>query len=154
MAYDGAIRASDSDRERVVAILREAYTEGRLDLTEFDERTTAAYAARTWAQLRELTRDLPAGLSLESGVGSRPFTVSPVGAGPGQLQRPDRGPVFFPFLPVVIFWFVVAGAARGGAGLVVPAVIILFIWLRMALRDRDRNHRPDGSPPRPGGGPA
>lgn len=154
MAYDGAIRASDADRERVVAILREAYTEGRLDLTEFDERTTAAYAARTWAELRELTRDLPAGLSLEAGVVSRPFTVSPVGPGPGQLRRPDRGPVFFPFLPVVIFWFVVAGAARGGAGLVVPVVLILFIWLRMALRHRDRNHRPDGSPPRAGGGPA
>jgi hypothetical protein len=59
VGHDGAIRASDSDRESVVEILRQAYTDGRLDLGEFDERTTAAYAAKTWADLRQLTSDLP-----------------------------------------------------------------------------------------------
>jgi hypothetical protein len=40
MASDDPIRASDADREVVVATLREAYTAGRLDLDEFDERTS------------------------------------------------------------------------------------------------------------------
>jgi hypothetical protein len=152
---DGAIRASDSDRESVVEILREAYTEGRLDLGEFDERTTSAYAARTWAQLRELTRDLPAGADLGTAIQPR-HAVAGLGApGPGQIRRPDRGPVFIPFLPFVIFWFVVAGAARGGSGLVVPALILIFVWLRLAVRHHHgRDHPPGGSPPRPGGGPA
>jgi hypothetical protein len=155
VGYDGAIRASDSDREGVVEILREAYTEGRLDLGEFDERTTAAYAARTWAQLRELTRDLPAGAHLGLGLQPRQL-IAPIGAGPGQVRRPERGPVLLPFLPVVVFWFVVAGAARGGSGLVVPAIILLFVWLRLALRHHHggRDQRPGGSPPRPGDGPA
>lgn len=53
------IRASDHDRDAVVAMLRDAYTEGRLTLDEFQERTAAAYDGRTWGDLRELTTDLP-----------------------------------------------------------------------------------------------
>src|ERR1700728_4143372 len=59
MASDDPIRASDADREVVVATLREAYTAGRLDLDEFDERTTAAYESKTWGDLRNLPPALP-----------------------------------------------------------------------------------------------
>jgi hypothetical protein len=60
MASDDPIRASDSDREVVVATLRDAYTAGRLTLDEFDERTTAAYEGKTWGDLRQLTATSPA----------------------------------------------------------------------------------------------
>jgi hypothetical protein len=53
------IRASDRDRDAAVTTLRDAFAEGRLTLDEFQERTTAAYAGRTWGALRELTNDLP-----------------------------------------------------------------------------------------------
>jgi hypothetical protein len=53
-----ALRASDADRQRVVALLQGACADGRLTLGEFDERSAAAYAARTQDQLAELTRDL------------------------------------------------------------------------------------------------
>ena len=56
---DRAIRASDQERESVVDVLRDAFTDGRLTFDEFEERTAAAYAAKTWAQLWELTADLP-----------------------------------------------------------------------------------------------
>lgn len=52
-------RASDADRERVVEVLRDATSDGRLDLDEFEERMTAAYRARTYGELRPLTDDLP-----------------------------------------------------------------------------------------------
>ncbi|MQA86961.1 MAG: DUF1707 domain-containing protein [Streptosporangiales bacterium] len=52
-------RASDLDREGVVERLREATAEGRLDLTEFEERMAAAYRARTYGELAPLTEDLP-----------------------------------------------------------------------------------------------
>lgn len=55
----GALRASDADRERVAAILREAAGEGRIELHELDERLGAVYAARTYAELEPLTADLP-----------------------------------------------------------------------------------------------
>jgi hypothetical protein len=51
-------RASDEDRERTVALLREASVDGRLDLEELAERTERAHAARTRAELVELTSDL------------------------------------------------------------------------------------------------
>lgn len=53
------LRASDADRERVAAVLREAAAEGRLAFDELDERLSAAYAAKTYADLEPLTRDLP-----------------------------------------------------------------------------------------------
>ncbi len=52
-------RAADADRERVVELLRHAHGEGRLSLDEFDERATAAWAARTYRELAGVTADLP-----------------------------------------------------------------------------------------------
>jgi uncharacterized protein DUF1707 len=53
------LRAADSDRDAVAAVLREAAAEGRLSLDEVDERLTAVYAAKTYADLEPITRDLP-----------------------------------------------------------------------------------------------
>ncbi|TDT40741.1 uncharacterized protein DUF1707 [Streptomyces sp. BK208] len=55
------LRASDADRERVAEVLREALAEGRLDMTEFEERLDATYKARTYGELAPITRDLPVG---------------------------------------------------------------------------------------------
>ncbi|MFE7897424.1 DUF1707 domain-containing protein [Streptomyces sp. NPDC057424] len=54
------LRASDSDRERVAGVLRDALAEGRLDMEEFEERLDATYRARTYGELAPITRDLPA----------------------------------------------------------------------------------------------
>ena len=52
------LRASDNDRERVVAVLAEAAGDGRLTLDEHAERVQRAYQARTLGELAGLTRDL------------------------------------------------------------------------------------------------
>jgi len=52
------LRASDADRERVVAVLAEAAGDGRLTLEEHSERVQRAYRARTLGELAGLTRDL------------------------------------------------------------------------------------------------
>ncbi|MFD0684652.1 DUF1707 SHOCT-like domain-containing protein [Actinomadura fibrosa] len=53
------MRASDGDRERVAQVLRDAAGEGRLTLDELDQRLDAVYAAKTYADLEPITRDLP-----------------------------------------------------------------------------------------------
>ncbi len=53
------LRASDADREAVVRRLQRAVGEGRLTLTEFDERVRAAYAAGTRGELDDVAHDLP-----------------------------------------------------------------------------------------------
>jgi Domain of unknown function (DUF1707)/Cell wall-active antibiotics response 4TMS YvqF len=54
-----SLRASDQDRERAAEILRDAAGEGRLGMDELDERLTAVYAAKTYAELEPVLEDLP-----------------------------------------------------------------------------------------------
>jgi Flp pilus assembly protein TadB len=53
------IRASDAERERVVAFLREHALQGRLNHDELEERIGLAYAAVYVGDLERLVRDLP-----------------------------------------------------------------------------------------------
>jgi hypothetical protein len=70
-------RASDSEREAVVARLRHAAGEGRLTVDELDERIDAAYAAKTRAELEPLTADLP-----DSAMPTATTTAPPEGGAP------------------------------------------------------------------------
>lgn len=148
MVSDGGMRASDSDREKVVQILGAAYTEGRLGLDEFDDRTTAAYSAKTWGELRELTSDLPAGTSLEAQHTAAPPAEPTPALPPG--ARPNHGMIFVPFVPVAIVLLILAVSSHA-ALLFVPMLIILFA-LRAARRGPGSGRGPRGSfPPGPGG---
>jgi hypothetical protein len=135
MATDDPIRASDADREVVVATLREAYMAGRLTLDEFDERMTGAYASKTWGDLRKLTIDLPSQPILGSDVPGRQLPPAA-----GLPQHPSRSalnsdeepqqqpavpqrrgsPIGF-LVPVAIWMLLVAH------GVVGPGVIFLII---------------------------
>jgi hypothetical protein len=76
------LRASHSDRDRVVEVLRVAAGDGRLTADELDERLEAALSARTLSELAVLTTDLPA-------AGSAPAQVAPAEA--KDLVRIDVG---------------------------------------------------------------
>jgi Domain of unknown function (DUF1707) len=54
-----AVRASDAERDQAIALLQRSFADGRLTQAELEERASAAYTARTRAQLRDLTADLP-----------------------------------------------------------------------------------------------
>jgi hypothetical protein len=54
------LRASDTDRERVVAMLSEALADGRLTQDEHSERIRVALTAKTLGDLARLTADLAA----------------------------------------------------------------------------------------------
>ncbi|WP_241746422.1 DUF1707 SHOCT-like domain-containing protein [Streptomyces lydicus] len=56
-------RAGDTDREAVAERLRVAAGEGRIDLTELDERLDRAYHAKTYRELDVLVADLGKPLS-------------------------------------------------------------------------------------------
>lgn len=60
-----SLRCADADRERVASALSEHYAQGRLDLNEYQERTDAVYAAKTFGDLEPLTADLPVRLAQE-----------------------------------------------------------------------------------------
>jgi Domain of unknown function (DUF1707) len=87
----GAVRASDEDRERVVAALKDHCTAGRLTLEELPDRVERAYAATTLQELAELTDDLPGRLSKRR--------EGP----PARTRKPPRMPGVAPFTETVEF---------------------------------------------------
>jgi hypothetical protein len=128
---DRPILASDNERESVVDVLRDAYTDGRLTLDEFEERTAAAYAARTWADLRELTGDLPLEPVLGEGLPQR--NPAAEHAAPGVVpsahgpRRSRRERPLGMLLPVVFIWIMVSAAA--GSPDTAAALSVVFICL-------------------------
>jgi hypothetical protein len=155
------IRASDHDRDAVVATLRDAFSEGRLTLDEFQERTTAAYSGRTWGDLRELTADLPLQAPLGAdlppgwhpeGIAAPQFPGSQPVAGPqpasglpphagqaatGNMPPPARPrPRLGPVVPVVSMWILFALASKtvGGAVIFLIAVVTVVTLASIARR--------------------
>ena len=76
------MRASDADRDRVIAVLQDAVGDGRLTHQEFDERMAAGLAARTLGDLATLTDDL-----IPPAPSVPPSPPAPVPA-PGWPDRP------------------------------------------------------------------
>ncbi|SDH90569.1 DUF1707 SHOCT-like domain-containing protein [Nonomuraea jiangxiensis] len=72
MANSPEMRASDADRDRVAAILREHTAQGRITMDEFNERLESLYSSKTYGELAKLTADLP-----DVDLRNRPAKVSP-----------------------------------------------------------------------------
>jgi uncharacterized protein DUF1707 len=121
MLGDGDMRASDRDRDCAGAVLREAYTAGRLDPEEFGERLDAVYAAKTWGELRNLTADLPEGAAVAARQVAGRSDHEPAGL------PPERGRPFAPLWGVAVAWLVIAGVAHVPAAL--PLVLLAFFVL-------------------------
>jgi hypothetical protein len=119
MARDSATRASDADRDRIVAALSEHLVAGRLTIQEFDERLDRAYAAKTLDELDSLTADLPGtGLDQLPGAMQRRSAAGPTLA-PRHLRgsiRPGQGR------------FSSAWRAAWGSWLTI-SLVVFVIWL-------------------------
>ena len=81
------IRISDADRERAAARLQQALAEGRITLSELEERLTVVYAARYAADLLPPFADLPG----DDVVAVQPATPTPAAAGQPLVLRSGMG---------------------------------------------------------------
>ena len=119
----GRLRASHSDREHVVDVLKAAVVQGRLTKDEFDMRVGQTFASRTYAELAGLTADIPAGL-----IGAQ------------SLRKPARAQAPHPENKVVnscacaALAIIVLGAAllTGHLGLFFLGVVAIFGFLCIA----------------------
>jgi hypothetical protein len=59
----GDLRAGHADRDQAIGTLKAAYVQGRLTEDELDARVEQVYASRTYAELAEVTADIPAELT-------------------------------------------------------------------------------------------
>jgi hypothetical protein len=155
MPTDDAIRASDADREHAVGLLRDGYACGRLTLDEFDERTTAAFASRTWGELRKLTQDLPAPGQRAPLPAAAPVARQQARGGddrPSRAVPASDGPALMPVVTIALFWLALTFTAHA-AGALIPVVLIVLMAMQLAGRVRcGLDRRPPEQPP-PGGGP-
>ncbi len=102
---DRSIRASDDDRERTAAALRDHYAAGRLTSEEFNERLDKTYAAKTLGDLADLKTDLPvAADGTQLPVPSHP--AGPVATGPDRFSPAWRA-AFGSWLCVSLVCFVI-----------------------------------------------
>jgi hypothetical protein len=127
------LRVSDAERDAVAHELGQHFQDGRLDQAEFDERVTAAIAAKTNRDLDEVLTDLPqtpprehnwAASELGQG-GSRaaaPWRLAPPGL---TFQRPR----VLALIPLLVAGVVIGGLLSGGGQHGWPFVPFGFLWL-------------------------
>jgi hypothetical protein len=77
------LRASHADREQVIETLKNAFMQGRLTGDELGERTDQTLTARTYAELRAVTTDIPGAPRLDGSLAPARTGV----AGPPGLAR-------------------------------------------------------------------
>ncbi len=110
----GHYRAADADRERVINVLKTAFTEGRLTKEEYDIRVGQALSARTYADLGALTDDLPVP---RPPVVPRHYTSGlprqPAGPAPAQTNSLARTALILGLAQVVSFPLGIAAAIVG-----------------------------------------
>ena len=99
---DPQMRAADTDRDAVAHRLGEHMTAGRLTVAEYEDRVARAYAAKTYGDLAELTRDLPSGRPADRPA-PRPVASGPCGQAPwGWSGTPWRRAVWGSWLSTAI----------------------------------------------------
>jgi Domain of unknown function (DUF1707) len=122
------MRASHTDRDRVIGALQDAYVQGRLTKDEFDSRIGQALSSRTHSDLAPLTSDLPAkpptGRSPRRPAHARPKTVA---------ERNSTRVLATTTLLTGSLWAVAAISASQNPLLVVLVLTFTFVWLGVAL---------------------
>jgi hypothetical protein len=117
----GRLRASHADREQAIGALKVAFVEGRLTEDEFDARLGQVYASRTYAELAEVTADIPTGL-----------TGIPRPRDPWRATKLAGLSVYAILLPAIVTLIVLPGG-RGnpsmGVVLTTTVVTYLLFWL-------------------------
>ncbi|WP_240669889.1 DUF1707 SHOCT-like domain-containing protein [Actinoplanes solisilvae] len=141
------MRAADEDRRQVGDQLRAALEEGRLTLTEYDERLQGAYEAKTYADLDRLLTDLPNAAPI---VPAEP-AATPVATADGHSVRTAwLGHIWVPYAKAVVFFTVIwaiSWLADGDADFYWPVwvfgpwgVVLLVRTLAGLAKDEPRRH--------------
>jgi hypothetical protein len=131
---------AQADRDRTMDVLKSAYTEGRLNKTEFDERSGRVLSARTYGDLHALVADLPTG----PGGPNLPVPYAAGYYSPQLAQRTNGFAVgalvcgivpFFGGIPAVILGHVARGQIKRtgerGDGVAVAGLVLGYLWLAL-----------------------
>jgi len=111
------MRAGDGDRQAVADQLKTALDEGRLDLSEYDERLQKTYSAKTFGDLSGLLDDLPGTVPVEHSQ-VQAYQAPAGAAAPAQPEqgRPHRAAWVGPYAGVIavctVIWAITSVSAH------------------------------------------
>jgi hypothetical protein len=129
---ENPVRASDAEREAVVRVVQQAGADGRLTLSETEERLTGIYAARFRHELIPFTADLPGG---QDRMALRPW--------PGWASLPARrGPlVVHAAFVVVMATVLITGWIASGVPYFWPGFPLFWLVASLVVHARFRGMR-------------
>jgi hypothetical protein len=116
----GHLRASDTDREQVIDVLKVAFVQGRLTKDELDLRVGQALRSRTHAEQAAVIADLPAGLIRAEQPGIRPRRTRSRAQGNAEVRTGIRV-IGVATVLAALFWVIAILARDNG-----PAFIVAF----------------------------
>jgi hypothetical protein len=150
------MRAGDSDRQAVADQLKAALNEGRLDLSEYDERLQKTYGAKTYGDLQGLLDDLPGTVPpAQSQVQSYPAAAAPPApSGAPQDQSTGRSAATWvgPYAGLIVVCTIIWAISSVSAGhltyywpvwMLIPLVFGVLGQLGSGNRGRSRDARRD-----------
>ena len=116
----GHLRVSHADREQVVGTLKTAFVQGRLAEDELDARVDRVYASRTYAELAEVTADIPVEL-----------TAAKAPRDPWRATKIACRIEYAIFLPGIVAFLLAPGGPHTTAAEMVAlsSVVCLLFWL-------------------------
>jgi hypothetical protein len=123
------LRASDEDRERAAADIREHFAQGRLGSEELSDRLDRAYGAQTVGELQALRADLPA---LPPGKATARAELAARRSELGRHLVQQTGYALTPFLVCVAIWL--ASGASGSFWPIWVALVALIPLIRNGWR--------------------
>ncbi|HWD06660.1 MAG TPA: DUF1707 domain-containing protein [Amycolatopsis sp.] len=127
------LRASDTDRERVAAIIQTAGSEGRLNLEEVEDRLRTVYATKYVDELGELTTDLPRPGPERGPRPGWPLTRAALREHPA--LRVHLGIVVAVAVLLIVRW------AVSGVGFFWPAMPMFWLFVTLVVHARVRSFR-------------
>jgi hypothetical protein len=120
------LRAADVDRTFVAELLKKAVDEGRLSLSEYDERLQRTYQARTYGDLDQVIVDLPRPSRRGAVMPSAQATPASPASSPGWSPQPaGRDPDWL---------------RRAWGGWAVTVALSTAIWLIVSITSGDFVH--------------
>jgi hypothetical protein len=126
------IRASATDQDRTIDVLKAAFVEGRLTKQELDQRVGQALSQRYFADLIALIEDLPAGA----------FARLPAHrATPASPPTARLGPAIFPIGAAFLAVGIYDGSLLFSVIFGIPTLIAAGTLLRAVRADRRRAKR-------------
>lgn len=128
------VRIGDADRDHAIRLLGVHFADGRITLTEYDDRCRIAVTAKTRVELNNLFVDLPALPNAQPGTSIEVYSAAEIAEQRRRGANPRAGIMALTSIAAIFVASLLDGVsamASNAAVLVIPAVAVLLYVLKV-----------------------